>query len=127
MNGIVVQIHPLDEHRPVGRFQGRQTFSADRAFFQGPFLTFPNNVSRLNLLAFNHVQQGRSVDQGLHARDGLPNEQGFLLPMAFHELSRRQSRQQDQGCIFLHHIQFKNDFKTATILRWILLLNVWSN
>ena len=93
MNCIVVQVYPLDEHRPIGRFQGRQTFSAHRALFQGPFLSFANNVARLNFLAFNHVQQGCSIDQGLHAWDGLPNEQWFFLPMAFHELVRGQSRQ----------------------------------
>jgi hypothetical protein len=67
-----------------------------------PALAALAQQARLDLLAGRQIEQRGPLQQGLETGDGLSHQQRFLLPMALHELLRRQAAEQLQGLLDVH-------------------------
>ncbi len=113
----VQQIHALHQQGPARLLEGWQGLAPERTVAKAPVLRTVrvglHHQTRLDLVLGGQIEELGAVQQGLESRDGLANQQGFLLPVAPHEGGGRQSAQELQGFIDVH----------GTILLWKSLNN----
>ncbi|MCY1378113.1 hypothetical protein D9M69_657220 [compost metagenome] len=94
MHGIVVLIHTLHQQGPAGLLQRRQTAALERTLPERPALRLAHDQARLDGFLAGQIKQLRAAQKRFEGRDGLADQQGFFLPVAAHELRRRQTAQQ---------------------------------
>jgi len=97
MDRIDVQIHALDQQGPAGPRQGGQLAPAKRAMLELPSLLAVDDQARLDLFAAGQVKQRRPIQQRRKSGNGLPDQQGFLLPVTAHEGGWRKAAEQLLG------------------------------
>ncbi|MEO9103011.1 MAG: hypothetical protein ABI212_12550 [Burkholderiaceae bacterium] len=85
-------IHPLHEQRPPRTIKRRQCAPGKRSMPEPPAVVKPGDQARFDVSALGQSEQLRTPQSNfIDALDSTPHKQGFLLPMAAHELCWRHT------------------------------------
>ena len=102
VGGGHVQVQPLHQQRPCGAGQGRQAAPRKRTMTKSPCVIGADHEPTLHLLHRRLLEEFGTRHGRLHTREGLANQQRFLVPVTAHELRRGLPAEHGQRCGDVH-------------------------